>query len=177
MCSLLRPFDSSASVHSCHGPDFVDCASSRVPDPEVPRRLASPRVHVPGSCSGEGLSPLALPGARCPGQMGEELFDSHSDLGLSGDAASDALFEGFPDSQTCPEARISCFRLHLLSSAAAGPVASAVGGNVVSVLNRSGISTPDAVSSAASELRQLSSSGFGQCFLGCLLPRGSSVVV
>ena len=93
--SLLRPFDSSAGVHSRLGPDFVDYASSRVPDPEVPRRLACPRVLVPGSGSGEGLSPLALPGARCPGQPGEELSDSHSDLGLPGDAASDASFGGF----------------------------------------------------------------------------------
>ena len=53
--ALLRPFDCSTGVHLHHGPDFVDYASSRVPDPEVPRRLASPRVLVPGSGSGEGL--------------------------------------------------------------------------------------------------------------------------
>ena len=115
---------------------------------------------------------MALPGARCPGQPGEELSDSHSDLGLPGDAASDASFEGFPDPQTCPEARISYLQLRLLSSAASGPLASAVGGNVVSVVDRSGVSPPDAISSAASEFRRSSSYG-----LGCLLPRGSSVVV
>ena len=172
--SLLRLFDSSASVHSRHGPDFVDYASSRVPDLGVPRRLANPWVLVPGSCTGEGLSPLALPGARCPGQHGEELSDSNSDLGLPGDAASDASLEGFPDPQTCPEARISRLRIHLLSSAAAGSLASAVRGSVV---DHSGVLAPDAVSSAASELRRPSSSGLRQCFLGCLLPRGSSVVV
>ena len=104
---MLRPFDSSAGVHWRHGPDFVDYASSWVPDLEVPRRLASPRVLVLGSSSGEGLSALALLGARCPGRPGEELSDSHSDLELPGDAASDTSFEGFPDPQTCPEARIS----------------------------------------------------------------------
>ena len=175
--ALLWPFECSAGVHLRHGPDFVDYASSRVLDPEVPRRLASPRVLVPGSGSGEGLSPLALPGARCPGQPGEELSDSHSDHGLPGDAVSDASFEGFPDPQTCPEARISGIRLHFLSSAASGSLASAVGGHVVSGVDRSGVSAPDAVSSAASELRRPSSSRLGQRFLGCLLPRGSSVVV
>ena len=44
--SLLRPFDSSASVHSRHGPSFVDYASSRVPDLEVPRRLTGPRSGI-----------------------------------------------------------------------------------------------------------------------------------
>ena len=115
---------------------------------------------------GEELSPLALPGARCPGQPGEELSDFNSDLGLPGDAASDASFESFSDPQTCPEARISHLRIRLLSSAAAGFLASAVRGGVVSVINRSRVSTPDAVSSAVSELRQPSSSGLGQRFLG-----------
>ena len=164
--SLLRPFNSSASVHSRHGLCFVNYASSWVPDLEVPRRLACPRGLVPGSCTGEGLSPLALPGARCPGQSGEELSDSNSDLGLPGDAASDASFEGFPDPQTCPEACISRLRLRLLSSAAAGSLASAVRVDVVSVVDCSGVSSPDAVSSAVSELRRPSSSGLGQRFLG-----------
>ena len=52
-----------------------------------------------------------------------------------------------------------------------------LGGDVVSVIDQSGVSSPDAVSSAASELRRPSSSGLGQRFLGCLLPRGSLVVV
>ena len=172
--SLLRPFDSFASVHSRHGPDFVGYAPPWVPVLEVPRRLASPLVLVPGTCTGEGLSPLAMPGVQCPGQPGEELSDSYSDLGLPGDAASDASFEGFPDPQTCPEACISRLRFRLLSSAAAGSLASAVRGDVV---DRSGASVSDAVSSAASELRRPSSSGFGERFLGCLLPRGSLVVV
>ena len=115
LLSLLQPFNCSASVHSRHGPSFIDCALSWVPDLEVPRRLAGPRVLVPGSCTGEGLSPLALSGAWCPGQPGEELSDSNSDLGLPEDVASDAPFEGFPDPQTCPEARISRLRIYLLS--------------------------------------------------------------
>ena len=169
-CSLLRPFDCPAGVHSRHDPDFVDYASSRVPDPKVPQRLASPWVLIPAFGLCEGLSLLALLGARCPGQPGEELPHSHSDLGLPGDAASDASFEGFPDPQTCPKARISSLRLHLLSSATSGSLASAVGGHVISGIDRSGVSALDAVSSAASELRRPSSSGLGQCFLGCLLP-------
>ena len=93
--SLLRPFDRSTSIHSCHGPDFVDYALSRVSDLEVPRRLASPRVLVLGSGTGEGLSPLALPGARCPGQPGEELSDSSSDLGLPGGCSFRRFLCGF----------------------------------------------------------------------------------
>ena len=129
--SLFRPFDRSASVHSRHGPGFVDYASSRVPDLEVPRQLASPRVLIPGSGTSEGLSPLALLGARCLGQPEEELSDSNSDLGLPGAAASDASFESFPDPQTCPEARNSHLQFRLLSSAAAVSLASAVRGDVV----------------------------------------------
>ena len=87
--------------------------------PRILRYLDDWLVLVPGSGTGEGLSPLALPGAQCPGQPGEELSDSSSDLGLPGDAASDAFFEGFPDPQTCPKARISRLRIRLLSSAAA----------------------------------------------------------
>ena len=51
--SLLRLFNTSASVHSRHGPGFINYASSWVPDLEVPRRLASPWVLVPGSGTGE----------------------------------------------------------------------------------------------------------------------------
>ena len=41
--------------------------------------------------------------------------------------ASNASFEGFPDPQACPEAHLSAFRLHLLSSASSGSLASAAG--------------------------------------------------
>ena len=125
--ALLRPFHRPAGVHACHGSDLVDNASSWVPDPEVSGRLASPRILVSGPGSGEGLPSLALSGARCPGQSGEEFPDSDSDLGLLGDAASDASFEGFPDPQTCPEAQLSACRIHLLSAAASVPVVSAPG--------------------------------------------------
>ena len=82
--SLFRPFDRPAGIHSFHGPDFVDYASSRVPDPEVPRQLARPQVIVSEPGSGEGFSPVALLGVQCPGQPGEELSDSHSDLDYLG---------------------------------------------------------------------------------------------
>ena len=175
--TLFRPFDRPAGVHECHGPDIVNHASLWVQDSEVSQRLASPRVLVSEPVSGEGISPLALPRAWCPGQSGGELSDSLSDLGLSGDAASDASFEGFPEPQACPEARLSAFRLHLLSAAASDSVASAAGGHVFSGVNHSGVSAPDAFSSAPAELRRPSPGRFGQRGLGFLLPRGSSVVV
>ena len=116
--TLFRPFHCSADVHSCHGPDLIDHASFQLPDPEVPRRLASPRVLVPRDCTGLRLSPLAVSGARHLCQPGQELPDSFADPGLSGDETSDASFEGFPDPQMCPEALISRLRVHLLASSA-----------------------------------------------------------
>ena len=80
--SLFRPFHRPAGVHACHGSDLVDHASSQVQDPEVPGRLTGPRILVSGPSSGEGLPSLALSGARCPGQSGEEFPDSFSDLGM-----------------------------------------------------------------------------------------------
>ena len=114
--ALFRPFYCSADVHTCHGPNLVDNASFRLPDPEVPRRLASPWVLVPRDCTGEGFSPLAVSGARHSCQPGQELPVSFTDPGLSGGEASDTSFEGFPDPQTCPEALISRLRIRLLSS-------------------------------------------------------------
>ena len=91
---------------------------------------------------------MPLSGARCPGQSGEEFSDSDSDLGLLGDAASDASFEGFPDPQTCPEAQLSARRIHLLSAAASAPVASAAGGDVFSGFHCARGSSSDALPSA-----------------------------
>ena len=48
-------------------------------------------------------------------QPGEELSDSDSVFGLPRDETSDVSFEGFPDSQTCPEALISHARFLVLS--------------------------------------------------------------
>ena len=97
LCSLFWPFHHSAGVYSCHDPCLVDNASLRFSHSEVSRRLASPRLLLSRNSTGEGLSPLALSGARHPCQLSQELPDSFSDPGLSGDEASDASFEGFHD--------------------------------------------------------------------------------
>ena len=146
--TLFWTFHCSADVHSCHGPDLIDHASFRLLDPEVPRRLASPRVLVPRDCSGEGLSPLAVSGAQHSCQPGQELPDSFTDPGLSWDEASDASFEGFPDPQTCPKALLSRLRVRLSFSSTSVSLASAVRGNVVAVDDCSGVSASDAIPSA-----------------------------
>ena len=148
-----------------------------VPDPEVPGRLAGPWILVSEPSSGEGLPSLALSGARCPGQSGEEFPDSISDLGLPGDAASDASFEGFSDPQTCLETQLSAHGIQLLSAAASASVVSASGGNVFSVFHRVRGPSSKVLPSAPAEFRRSSPGGFGQHDLGFLLPRGSSVVV
>ena len=68
-------------------------------------------------------------------------------------------FEGFPDSQTCPEALLSRSRLHLLSTAASVSLASVTGGDVFSVFHRSGFSSSDAFPPVASEHRRSPSRG------------------
>ena len=80
-----------------------------------------------------------MSGARHSCQPGQELPDLFTDPGLSGDEASDASFEGFPDPQTCPEALISRLRIRLLSSSTSVSLASAVRGNVVAVDDCSGV--------------------------------------
>ena len=136
--SLVRPFDCPSGVYTGHGPYLFHHAPLRFQDPALPGRLASPRGLVSGDSAGEGLSPLVMSGARCPHQSLQELSDSLSDFGLSGDEASDASFESFSNSQTCPEVLISASRLCLLSAAASVSVASATGGDVLSFEHRSG---------------------------------------
>ena len=175
--SLLRPFHRPAGIHACHGSDLVDHASPQVPDLEVPRRLASPRVLLSEPGSGEGLPSVALPGSWCPGQPGKEFVDSDSILGLPGDAASDSSFEGFPDPKAYPEAQLSVRRVHLLSAAAAAFVAPASVGDVLPGFHRARVPSPNALSPTSVEFRQSHVGGFGQLSLGFFLLRGSSVVV
>ena len=177
LCPLLRPFDSSANVHSSHGPNLLDHASFRLQDPAVFGRLACPRILVPGDCVGKGLSPLVVSGARHPCQPVQELLYSISDHRLSGDEDSDASFEGFPDSQTCPEALLSRSRLRLLLSAASVPLPSVTRGNAVSVVHRPGVLSSDEVPPVTSEHGRSSSPGLRHRVLGRLLPRGSLMVV
>ena len=134
-------------------------------------------VLLPRDSTGEQLPPLVVSGAQHSSQPGQELSDSFTDPGLSGDEASDASFEGFPDPQTCPEAVISRLRFRLLSSSTSVSLASAVRGDVISVGNCSGVSPPDAVFSAPPQFCWSSPSGLRHRVLGRFLPRGSSVVV
>ena len=101
--ALFWPLDGSSGLYPCHGPYLRDPASSWLPDPPVLRRLAGPGFHLPGECSDEGFSSLALPESWDSRQSPQELFNSHADSGLSRDYDSDYSFEGFPDPQADPE--------------------------------------------------------------------------
>ena len=105
--SLFRPVDCPAGVHAGHGSCVCHHAPVRFQDPTLPGRLACPWILVSGYSAGEGLPPLALPGARGSCEPLQELSGSGSDFGLSGDEASNASFEGFPDPKACPEALLS----------------------------------------------------------------------
>ena len=94
-CTLLRPFDCPSGVHTGHGPYLFHHAPLWVQDPALPGRLARHRVLVSGDSAGEGLSPLVMSGAQHPRQSLQELSDSLSDFGLSGDEALDASFGVF----------------------------------------------------------------------------------
>ena len=141
-CSLLRPLDCPAGVHTCHGSYLFHHAPLQFPDPTVSGQLARPRILVSRESAGEGFSPLVVSEAQRPCQPRQELSDSLSDAGLSGDEASNTSFEGFPNPQTCPEALISASRVHVLSAAAPW-------GDVIPLFHRSGVSSSDAVPSAA----------------------------
>ena len=142
---LLRSVDCLAGVHAGHGPCVCHHAPLRVSHPSLPGRLARPRLLVSGCSAGEGLSPLALPGARGSGEYLQELSGSVSDFGLSGDETSKTSFEGFPDPKAYPEALLSATRIHVLSIAAANVVATTSECHVVPVLHRSGVSAADAL--------------------------------
>ena len=139
--TLFRSFDNSADVYQHHGPGLLDHASVRFQDPQIPGRLARPRILVPGDCAGEGLNPFVMSGAGDSRQSSEKLLDSISINRLSGDETSDVSFEGFPDPQTCPEALLSRSRLRLLSPSSSGVVAPAVGCDVVNVISSAGLSS------------------------------------
>ena len=175
--SLFRPVDFPAGVHAGHGPCVCHHAPVQFQDPTLPGRLACPRILVSEYSAGEGLSPLALPGARSSGDSLQELSGSVSDFGLSGDEASNTSFEGFPDPKACPEALLSASRLRVLSLAAADFVVTTSGCDVVPVFHRTRVSAADALPSAAPQHRRPSPSRFRFGVLGRFLPRGSSVVV
>ena len=130
-----------------HGPYLRHHAPLRVPHSAVFGRLARPWLLVSGSRAGEGLSSVALPGARGPGEPLQELSRSFTDFRLSGDESSNSSFEGFPDLKASSEALLSAARVCVLSAAAAKAVLSTSRGNVVPVFHCSGFSAADARSS------------------------------
>ena len=175
--AVLRPVVFPAGFHAGHGPCLCHNAPLRVLHSVVPGLLARPRLLVSGSHAGEGLSPLALPGARDPGESLQELPRSYADFGLSGDESSDSSFEGFPDSKASSEALLSAARVRVLLAAASRAMASTSRSHVIPFRHRSGFSSADASSSTSTQRRQPSPSGLRFSVLGRFLPRGSSVVV
>ena len=138
---LLWPVDGSAGVHSRHDYCLLRDASSRVPHPPVPRRLARPGFFLPGDCAGKGLCPLALLSPRYHDQCSQELFGSESDSGLSRDDCLD-IFEGFPNPQTGSEVVPSPPGVSLRLPASCVSVASPPGGHVLDVGSSPGCSSP-----------------------------------
>ena len=79
-CAVLRPVSCAAGVHTSHGPYLSHHAPLRVPHSAAFGRLARPRLLVSASRAGEGLSSLALPEARGPGEPLQELSRSFTDF-------------------------------------------------------------------------------------------------
>ena len=58
--SLLWTVLCSAGLYSCHGPDLLQYASPRLPDPPLSGRLASPWFFSRGDCPGKELLVISL---------------------------------------------------------------------------------------------------------------------
>ena len=174
---LLRSVDCTAGVHTGHGPCVCHHAPLRAPHPSLSGQLARPRLLVSGCSAAERLSPLAFPRAQSLGEPLQELSESVSDFGLSGDETSNTSFEGSPDPKACPETLLSAARIRVLSSAAARAVAPASRCNVVPIFHCSGVAAADVLSPTLPQHYRSSLSGFRLSYLGRFLPRGSSVVV
>ena len=76
---VLRPFFGPSDVHPRHGSCFLNYSSPWILSSPLPRRLASPGLHLPGTSAGEGLPPLAVSSPRRHSQSFEELFGPDSD--------------------------------------------------------------------------------------------------
>ena len=175
--SLFWPFDGSSGLYPHHGPCLRDHASSWLPDPPVPRRLAGPGFHLPGECSGEGFSSLALPASWDSRQSSQELVDAHADSGLSRDYDSDCSFEDFPDPQGDPEAVSSASGLSVHPVSSGVCLEATVGDHVLNVC--SGSQLPPS-HEGSSDLPQCGRSSLARRLpggVGLRLPSGSSVVV
>ena len=101
--ALCFGLSSAPQVHPPHGSSLVNYASLQFSFSSLPRRLASPGLHLPGTSAGEGLPPLAVSSPRHHSQSFEELFGPDSDSGVSWDDTRDFSFEGFPYPQTGSE--------------------------------------------------------------------------
>ena len=144
-CPLLWSVDGSTSIHPRHGSCLIDNASSQVPHPPVPRRLARPGFVLPGDCAGEGLPPLTLLSPRYHDQCSQELCGSESDSGLSRNDNLDFSFEGFPDPQKGSEIVSSPSGVSLRAPTSCVSVASPLGGHVLDVGSSPGCSSPYAI--------------------------------
>ena len=176
-CSLFWPFDGSSGLYPYHGPRLRDHASSWLPDPPVSRRLAGPGFHLPGDCTGEGFSSLALPASWDSRQSPQELFDSQADSGLPRDYDSDCSFEGFPDPQADPEVvpSPSGISVHPVSSSVL--LETTVGDHVFNVSSGFRLQAADACISNSSQCGQSSPAQRFPGGVGFRLPSGSFVVV
>ena len=154
-----------------------DHASSWIPDPPVPRRLAGPGFHLPGECLGEGFSSLALPASWDSRQSSQELVDAHADSGLSRDYDSDYSFEGFPDPQADPEAVSSASGLSVHPVSSGVCLEAAVGDHVLHVCSGSRLPPSHEGSSDPPQCGRSSSARRLPGGMGLRLPSGSSVVV
>ena len=175
--SLFWPLDCSSGLYPCHGPCLRDHASSWLPNPLVSRRLAGPGFHLPGECSGEGFSSLALPASWDTHQSPQELFDFHADSVLSRDYDSDYSFEGFPDPQADPEVVSSSSGLSVNPASSGVHLETTVGDYVFDVSSGSRLQAPDACASGSSQCGRSSPARRLPGGVGFRLPSGSSLVV
>ena len=175
--SLFWPFDGSSGLYPHHGPCLRDHASSWLPDPPVPQRLAGPGFHLPGECSGEEFSSLALPASWDSRQSSQELIDAHADSGLSWDYDSGYSFEGFPDPQADPEAVSSASGLSVHPVSSGVRLEATVGDRVLNVCSGSRLPPSHEGSSDPPQCGRSSSARLLTDGVGLRLPAGSSVVV
>ena len=174
---VLRPLFGPSGVHPRHGSCLVHYASPRILSSVLPRRLASPGLHLPGPSASEGLPPLAVSSPRHHSQPFEELFGPDSDSGLSRDDARDFSFEDFPDPQTSSEVLSPSTDLLIRPPPSCVGLEASSGHDVLHVSHSSRFSSPHAVSPASPQCSRSSPARQGSRFLGRWLPQGSSVVV
>ena len=174
---VLRPFIGPSGVHPRHGSYFLNYASPRISSSPLPRRLASPGLHLPGTSASKGLPPLAVSSPRHHSQSFKELFGPDSDSGLSRDDARDFSFEGFPDSQTGSEVLSPSARLLVRPPPSYVGLEESSRDDVIHVSHCSRFSSPHAISPASPQCSRSSPARRGSRFLGRWLPQGSSVVV